>query len=79
MEGTLEITISNQSSPTGIPDSRNFTLEDVCDVMNPTIKSLRNCFITAGATLFQSGHVAGFDSNYEGNHDRLSNFRNYQV
>jgi hypothetical protein len=77
VEGTLEITISNQVAATSIPDSNNFTLRDVCEVIAPSTNSLRNCFITAGATLFASGHVSGFDSNHEGNHDRLSNFRNY--
>jgi uncharacterized protein (TIGR02145 family) len=79
MEGTLEITISNQTAPTGVPDSDDFTLRDICNVIQPPVNSLRNCFITAGATIFASGHVTGFDPAYEGNHDRLSNFRNYQL
>jgi uncharacterized protein (TIGR02145 family) len=79
IEGTLEITISNQVALSKIPDSRDFTLRDVCDVIVPSTKSLRNCFITAGATLFASGHISGFDSRYEGDHDRLSNFRNYPI
>jgi hypothetical protein len=69
VEGTLEITISNQTAPTGV-DFRT-----LCTLLSAN--SLRECFTNAGATLFDSTHVTGFDVAYEGNHDRLSNFTNY--
>lgn len=77
--GELEITISNQAALTSIPDSRDFSLRDVCNIVVPTLDTLRNCFWDASATLFDPTHVAGFDPRYEGNHDRLSNFRNYPI
>lgn len=77
--GDLEITITNQAALASIPDSRDFSLRDVCTVVVPTLDTLRNCFWDADATLFDPTHVAGFDPRYEGDHDRLSNFRNYPV
>ena len=52
-----------------VPDNNTFSLQDVVDVVNPTTDDLEDCFNDAIASYF--------DSNYEGNKDRLSNFRNY--
>lgn len=52
-----------------IPDTLDFTLQDVCDVVSPDYDTLVDCFNFAIAELF--------DPRYEGDHDRLSNFRNY--
>ena len=52
-----------------VPDIPNFTLQDVVDVVNPTVHSLDGCFTDAADSKF--------DSTYVGNKDRLSNFRNY--
>jgi uncharacterized protein (TIGR02145 family) len=73
------ITITNQPVLTHVPDRHDFSLRDVCNVVIPTLNTLRTCFIDALATLFDPTHVVGFDTRYEGNHDRLSNFRNYPV
>lgn len=78
VEGTLEITISNQTVLTAVPDNFDFSLQDVVDVVVPSSgDDLISCFLDAGATLFDSTHVSGFDILYEGDHDRLTNFRNY--
>lgn len=53
-----------------VPDTDNFALSDVVDgVIIPSPASLSACFAAA--------NPAGFDPNYVGNKDRLSNFRNY--
>ena len=62
-----------------VPDTNSFTLKEVCDIVQPSLHSLRGCFLQTGTTLFDSTHVVGFDVRYEGNHDRLSNFRNYSI
>jgi uncharacterized protein (TIGR02145 family) len=69
----MEITISNQIN------LYDLSLRSVCNIVLPPLDTLRNCFWTAGATLFDPTHVTGFDPRYEGNHDRLSNFINYPV
>jgi hypothetical protein len=70
VEGTLEITISNQTAPTGVPDTTNFSLRDVVDVVQPSSgDTLMQCFADADSGLF--------DQTYEGAKDSLLNFRNY--
>jgi len=54
-----------------VPDTDNFSLQDVVDVVNPTTDDLADCFSDATAALF--------DYRYQGIKDRLSNFRNYGV
>jgi len=70
VEGTLEITISNQAALTAVPDTFTFRLSDVCEVVQPSaLNSLGACFEATDPDLF--------DPTYEGSKDRLSNFRNY--
>ena len=52
-----------------VPDTNNFSLQDVIDEINPSSPSLSQCFAEANAS--------GFDPAYEGSKDRLRNFRNY--
>jgi hypothetical protein len=55
-----------------VPNTRTFTLRDVCREIygnENSGHSLRQCFADS--------NNAYFDSNYKGNKDRLSNFRNY--
>jgi hypothetical protein len=52
-----------------VPDTNNFTLQDVVDAVVPTSNTLDTCFDEADASLF--------DSTYKGNKDRQSNFRNW--
>ena len=53
-----------------IPDTNTFSLQDVCDeLIKGGPNDLVDCFNVAQAYRF--------DPNYEGNKDRLSNFRNY--
>ena len=54
-----------------VPDTDDFTLQDVCDVVHPSVNTLQTCFDEAVACCF--------DPAYEGDHDRLSNFRNYCI
>ena len=77
--GQLTITFSNQTTSDVIPLVGDFSLRDVNDIVLPPIATLRNNFWTAGATLFDPTHVPRFDPRFEGDHDRLSNFRNYPV
>ena len=69
VEGTLEITISNQTVLTKVPDTTTFSLRDVCDVVVPTTNDLVDCFADAES--------AKFDANYSGSKNSLLNFRNY--
>lgn len=55
----------------GVPDTTTFTLQSVVEVVNPTTDDLEDCFADAVASKF--------DSTYEGNKDRLLNFRNYDA
>lgn len=58
------------AAPTNtVPDTTTFNLQDVVDSVNPTTDDLQDCFNDA-----DSGQ---FDPTYEGNKDRLLNFRNY--
>lgn len=69
VEGTLQITISNQL-PNSVPDTNTFSLGDVVTVVQPSAEnSLSACFNEADSGLF--------DATYSGSKDRLSNFRNY--
>lgn len=52
-----------------VPDTTNFTLQDVVNAVQPSFNSLRTCMNEADDALF--------DPAYKGNKDRLSNFRNY--
>lgn len=52
-----------------IPDSLEFSLQDVVDEVNPSIDTLQTCF--------EEAVEENFDSRYKGDKDRLSNFRNY--
>jgi len=53
-----------------VPNTNTFSLWDVVDAMSlMSNSSLQDCFDEANPD--------GFDSLYEGDHDRLSNFRNY--
>jgi hypothetical protein len=52
-----------------VPDTNNFTLRDVVNIIGGAVNSLRACFTNADPDLF--------DPAYEGDKDRLSNFRNY--
>lgn len=53
-----------------VPNTNTFTLQDVVDEINVGgVNTLDECFDNAIPT--------GFDPAYEGNKDRLSNFRNY--
>ncbi len=52
-----------------VPDTTNFSLQDVVDEILPDAKSLQGCFNEADTD--------AFDPAYEGSKDRLSNFRNY--
>jgi uncharacterized protein (TIGR02145 family) len=52
-----------------VPDSNDFTLQDVCNVVLPPVDTLEYCFMYA--------IDCWFDPVYKGNKDRLSNFRNY--
>ena len=52
-----------------IPDTTDFTLQDVVNLLNPGLQTLQGCFAAADPLLF--------DPAYEGNKDRLLNFRNY--
>ena len=70
VEGTLEITISNQTVLTKVPDTTTFSLRDVCDVVQPSGgDTLVDCFNEAVSGLF--------DANYSGSKNSLLNFRNY--
>ena len=55
----------------GVPDTTTFTLQSVVEVVNPTTDDLEDCFADAVASKF--------DPTYEGNKDRLLNFRNYDA
>jgi hypothetical protein len=55
--------------PTGVPDTTNFSLQDVCDVIHPSSNTLATCFAEANSGLF--------DPSYEGDKNSLLNFRNY--
>ena len=52
-----------------VPNTTNFTLQDVVNAVQPSFNSLRTCMNEADDALF--------DPAYKGNKDRLSNFRNY--
>jgi hypothetical protein len=55
-----------------VPDTNTFSLQDVVDQfvkVNPPPDDLVDCFASAQSNFF--------DPSYEGNKDRLSNFRNY--
>jgi hypothetical protein len=52
-----------------VPDTTTFSLQDVVDEINPTTDDLQDCVNDAVS--------AKYDSNYIGDRDRLSNFRNY--
>lgn len=52
-----------------VPNTTTFTLQNVVDSVNPTTDDLVDCFADADS--------AQFDPAYEGNKDRLYNFRNY--
>lgn len=52
-----------------VPNNNSFTLDDVVQAINPSVESLEGCFADADSD--------GFDPSYEGDKDRLSNFRNY--
>ena len=52
-----------------IVDHYTFSLQDVVDIVIPTTDNLIDCFSDA--------KPIGFDSKYDGKHDRLKNFRNY--
>jgi hypothetical protein len=64
-----------------IPDSLNFTLQDVVNEINPSSNTLRTCFDESDPALFDSNYVpSGFDphaTNKTGY--RLSYFRNYNA
>jgi hypothetical protein len=57
------------SSIYSVPNTNTFSLQDVCNVVLPSVDTLVTCFDEAVS--------AYFDAAYEGDHDRLSNFRNY--
>lgn len=57
------------SGQTYVPDTDDFSLTDVTAVINPSQSSLQGCFNDADPDKF--------DPTYEGNKDRLSNFRGY--
>jgi hypothetical protein len=70
VEGTLEITISNQTALTSVPDTDSFSLFDVCEVVSPSGgDDLISCFNESDSGLF--------DPAYEGSLNSLLNFRNY--
>ncbi len=52
-----------------VPDTTNFSLQNVVDEISPATESLQGCFNDA---LYYF-----FDKDYEGSFNRLSNFRNY--
>jgi len=52
-----------------VPNTDDFSLQDVVDEINPTTNSLKGCFDDAVSN--------GFDPAYEGSKNRLLNFRNY--
>jgi len=52
-----------------VPNTTNFTLQDVVDEINPAADTLTNCFADAISS--------SFDSNYSGDKNNLLNFRNY--
>ena len=54
----------------GIPNNDTFSLQDVADYLQ---KSGEDNLVG----LFNAAQDDEFDPNYEGNQDRLSNFRNY--
>jgi len=54
-----------------VPNTTNFTLQDVVNEIVPSLNTLRTCFNEAIDALF--------DWAYRGNKDRLSNFRNYNA
>jgi len=54
-----------------VPDTNTFSLQDVVDVVNPSIHTLQHSF--------DESIPEYFDPTYEGNKDRLSNFRNYTI
>jgi len=54
-----------------VPNTNTFSLQDVVDVVNPSIHTLQHSF--------DESIPEYFDPTYEGNKDRLSNFRNYTI
>ena len=52
-----------------VPNSNIFGLQDVVDVISPSVDDLSTCF--------KESTAAYFDATYKGVKDRLSNFRNY--
>ena len=52
-----------------VPNTTNFTLQDVVDEINPTSDTLLQCFAQAQDSAFVTA--------YKGSKDRLSNFRGY--
>lgn len=52
-----------------VPDNNTFDLDTVVKTIQPSSNTLQACFDEASSK--------GFDPTYEGSHDRLSNFRNY--
>lgn len=52
-----------------VPNTNNFSLQDVIDEINPSSNDLATCFAEA--------IDSGFDSAYEGSKNSLLNFRNY--
>jgi len=76
LRGTATITFSSPAPEyvyylECVPDTHEFTLEDVVHVVDPSTGTLLVCFDEAIS--------AYFDPAYEGLHDRLSNFRNYCI
>lgn len=57
-----------------VPDTTTFTLQDVVDAVVPITNDLVDCFDSA---LTFSPEL--FDPAYEGTHDNLLNFRNYNA
>jgi hypothetical protein len=61
--------IDESSGITSVPDTTTFTLQDVCDVVQPSSDTLLSCFNEADS--------GAFDPSYEGDRDSLLDFRNY--
>tara|TARA_R110000822_G_scaffold293814_1_gene415859 strand:+ start:382 stop:567 length:186 start_codon:yes stop_codon:yes gene_type:complete len=56
-----------------VPNTDTFSLQDVANEIYGDANSGRNL-----DDCFNDSFIVGFDSNYEGNKDRLLNFRNYE-
>lgn len=55
--------------PASVPNTTTFSLQDVCNVIQPSVNNLVTCFTEADS--------ASFDPTYEGDMTSLYNFRNY--